>query len=75
MIGDANGGFTSLDTTVLPSSITIVLNSNGLYIDGTLYDNAYLKTPTNISTIQIGSAEGTTRSNANNYHIEIRNKS
>ena len=75
MVADANGGYRSLEATVLPSTVTIVLNSNGLYINDTLYDAANLKSPTNISSIQIGSAEGTTRSNANNYHIEIRDKS
>ena len=74
MVGDANGGYRSLEATVPASTVTIKLNSNGLYINDTLYDAANLKSPTNISSIQIGSAEGTTRSNANNYHIEVRTK-
>lgn len=75
MIADANGANRSLEATVPASTVTIKLNSNGLYINDTLYDNTNLKSPTNIETIQIGSAEGATRSNASNYHIEIRAKS
>lgn len=58
-----------------PSIVTLQeeIKTVGIMND-TLYDNANLKTPTNIESIQIGSVEGITRSNANNYHIEIRSK-
>ena len=75
MIADANGANRSLEATIPASTVTIRLNSDGLYINDTLYDNANLKSPTNIDSIQIGSAEGATRSKASNYHIEIRDKS
>ena len=74
MIADANGANRSLNVIVPASTVTIRLNSDGLYINGTLYDNANLKSPTNINSIQIGSAEGSIRSKASNYHIEIRSK-
>lgn len=55
--------------------MTVIFNSSGLNINGTLYPTSQYMTFSNIhnlNSIQIGSVEGETRSHASNYTINLR---
>ena len=69
-------GGSAQNITVTASGImTVIFNSSGLNINGTLYPTSQYKIFSNIhnlNSIQIGSVEGETRSHASNYIINLR---
>lgn len=57
--------------------LTIEFSSEGLTVNGVQYPSSSYQTFTNVAALtstQIGSAEGTGRSNATNYNITMKNK-
>jgi hypothetical protein len=75
MIG---GAAQNIDLSNVYGDFTVKFNSNGLTINNTLYATAnYSSIFTPIlesNTIQVGSTEGTGRTYATNYRIEIKSK-
>ena len=74
MIG---GAAQNIELWNIYGDFTVKFNSDGLTINDTLYPTANYSSYTTIlasNTIQVGSTEGTGRSYATNYRIEIKNK-
>ena len=71
------GGAQNIELWNIYGNFTVKFNSDGLTINDTLYPTANYSSYTPIlasNTIQVGSTEGTGRSYATNYRIEIKNK-
>ena len=71
------GGAQNIELWNVHGDLTIKFNSDGLTINDTLYSaNDYSSYPPILAshTVQVGSSEGSGRSTASNYRIEVRNK-
>lgn len=71
------GGAAQNINITITGNMTVKFNSDGLTVNDTLYPTANYATFRNIlavSNIRVGSTEGTNRSNASNYSIEIKTK-
>jgi hypothetical protein len=71
------GGAAQNIECTIQGQLEVRFNSEGLYINGTLYrkeDYAAFMNIYNLAKVQVGSAEGATRSTASNYYIAVRDK-
>lgn len=71
------GSAQNIDLSNVNGKFTVVFNSEGLTINDVLYpssENAAMRNVAALTTVQVGSTEGSGRSNASNYSIKKRQK-